>query len=114
MGASFHDLLQVVVENGASDLHLAAGAPPMLRIDGTLIPVKHAPLTPLETKDLCYSILTDTQKHRFEENWELDFSFGMEDLGRFRGNVYTQRGAVSGAFRLLPIKIRNQIGRAHV
>jgi twitching motility protein PilT len=107
MAVSFHELLKVVVENGASDLHLAAAAPPMLRIDGKLVPVKHPPLTPSETKDLCYSILTDAQKHRLEENWEVDFSFGIEELGRFRGNIYTQRGAISGAFRLLPVKIRN-------
>ncbi len=107
MAVQFHELLKVVVENGASDLHLTAGAPPMLRIDGKLVPVRHPPLTPSETKDLCYSILTDAQKHRLEENWELDFSFGIEELGRFRGNIYTQRGAMSGAFRLLPIKIRN-------
>ncbi len=107
MAVPFYELLKVVVENGASDLHLSSGAPPMLRIDGKLIPVKHPPLTPSETKDLCYSILTDSQKHKLEEYWELDFSFGMEGLGRFRGNIYTQRGAISGAFRLLPVKIRN-------
>lgn len=107
MAVAFHELLKEVVENGASDLHLAAAAPPMLRIDGKLVPVKHPPLTPSETKDLCYSILTDAQKHRLEENWELDFSFGIEELGRFRGNIYTQRGVISGAFRLLPVKIRN-------
>ncbi|MBI4229113.1 MAG: type IV pilus twitching motility protein PilT [Deltaproteobacteria bacterium] len=104
---AFYELLKVVVDNGASDLHLTSGAPPMLRIDGKLVPVKHPPLTPSETKDLCYSILTDVQKHRLEEDWEFDFSFGVEDLGRFRGNIYTQRGATSGAFRLLPVKIRN-------
>ena len=102
MAISFHQLLKVVVENNASDLHITAGAPPMLRIDGKLVPIKHPPLNPPETKDLCYSVLTDMQKHKFEENWELDFSFGMENLGRFRGNVYMQRGAISGAFRLLP------------
>jgi len=107
MAVSFHEFLKVVVENDASDLHITSGSPPMLRIDGELVPVKHPPLTPPETKDLCYSILTDVQKHRFEEDWEVDFSFGVEDLGRFRGNVYTQRGSVAGAFRLLPFKIRN-------
>jgi twitching motility protein PilT len=107
MAASLHELLKVTVENGASDLHITAGAPPMLRIDGKLVPTKHPPLTPVETKDLCYSVLTDTQKHRFEENWELDFSFGVKGLGRFRGNVYTQRGAVAGAFRLIPFRIRS-------
>ena len=107
MSISFHQLLKVVVENGSSDLHITSGSPPMLRIDGKLVPVKHPPLTPPETKDLCYSVLTDTQKHRFEENWELDVSFGKENLGRFRGNIYTQRGAIAGAFRLLPVNIRN-------
>lgn len=79
----------------------------MLRIDGKLVPIKHPPLTPVETKDLCYSVLTDMQKRKFEENWELDFSFGVENLGRFRGNVYTQRAAISGAFRLLPDEMRS-------
>lgn len=106
MGIAIDKLLKLMVENGASDLHITAGVPPMLRIDGKLVPVKHPPLSPPETKELCYSVLTDIQKHRFEENWELDFSFGMEDLGRFRGNIYTQRGATAGAFRLLPFKIR--------
>lgn len=106
MGIAIDKLLKLMVENGASDLHITAGVPPMLRIDGKLVPVKHPPLSPPETKELCYSVLTDIQKHRFEENWELDFSFGMENLGRFRGNVYTQRGATAGAFRLLPFNIR--------
>lgn len=107
MSISFHQLLNVVVENGASDLHITAGASPMLRIDGKLVPVKHPPLNPPETKDLCYSVLTDSQKHKFEENFELDFSFGVEELGRFRGNIYMQRGAISGAFRLLPFEMRS-------
>jgi len=100
-------LLKVMVDDGASDLHITAGVPPMLRIDGKLVPVQHPPLTPSDTKELCYSVLTDMQKHRFEENWELDFSFGMENLGRFRGNIFTQRGAVAGAFRLLPFKLKS-------
>ncbi|MGH7807645.1 MAG: type IV pilus twitching motility protein PilT, partial [Thermodesulfobacteriota bacterium] len=107
MAVPIYELLKVMVENDSSDLHLTAGAPPMLRIDGKLIPIKHPALTPAETKDLCYSVLTDLQKHKFEENWELDFSFGVDGLGRFRGNVYTQRGATAGAFRLIPFKIRN-------
>ncbi|MGH7889210.1 MAG: type IV pilus twitching motility protein PilT [Thermodesulfobacteriota bacterium] len=106
MAVPIYELLKVVVENDSSDLHITAGAPPMLRIDGKLVPIKHPPLTPSETKDLCYSVLTDMQKHKFEENWELDFSFGVDSLGRFRGNVYTQRGAIAGAFRLIPFKIR--------
>ncbi|MGQ0793860.1 MAG: type IV pilus twitching motility protein PilT [Deltaproteobacteria bacterium] len=107
MATSLHELLKVTVESAASDLHITAGVAPSLRIDGKLVPVKHPPLNPTETKDLCYSVLTEAQKHRFEENLEIDFSFGMRGLGRFRGNVYTQRGAVAGAFRLIPYKIRN-------
>lgn len=102
-----HQLLKVVSDNDASDMHITAGAPPMIRIDGKLVPVKHPPLTPPDTKDLCYSVMTDMQKHRFEENLELDFSFGIENVGRFRANVYMQRGAVSGAFRLLPFEIKS-------
>lgn len=102
-----HQLLKVVSDNKASDIHITAGAPPMIRIDGKLVPVKHPPLNPSDTKELCYSIMTDSQKHKFEENMELDFSFGIENVGRFRGNVYMQRGAVSGAFRLLPFEIKS-------
>lgn len=102
-----HQLLKVVSDNDASDMHITAGAPPMIRIDGKLVPVKHPHLSPPDTKELCYSIMTDIQKHRFEENLELDFSFGIENVGRFRANVYMQRGAVSGAFRLLPYEIKS-------
>lgn len=94
-----------MIEKGASDLHVTTGAPPQLRIDGRLVPLKTPPLTPVETKQLCYSILTDAQKHKFEEEKELDLSFGVKNLSRFRANVYLQRGAVSGAFRTIPFKI---------
>jgi twitching motility protein PilT len=105
-----------MVDNGASDLHITTNSPPVIRVDGKLVPIKHPPLTPPETKDLCYSVLTDMQKHKFEENWELDFSFGMQQLGRFRGNIYMQRGVVAGAFRLIPYKIRdlNELGHPPV
>src|SRR5688572_12985550 len=94
-----------MIEKGASDLHITTGAPPQLRIDGRLVPLKTPPLTPVETKQLCYSILTDAQKHQFEEDNELDLSFGVKNLSRFRANIYMQRGAVSGAFRTIPFKI---------
>jgi len=112
MAIQLSQLLKVMVENGASDLHITTNSPPVIRVDGQLVPIKHPPLTPPETKDLCYSVLTDLQKHKFEENWELDFSFGMQQLGRFRGNVYMQKGVVAGAFRLIPYKIRdlNELG----
>src|SRR5690606_17676555 len=102
---NLHQLLKAMVEKGASDLHITTGSPPQLRIDGKLVPLKTAPLTPVETKQLCYSILTDAQKHRFEEENELDLSFGVKALSRFRANVYMQRGAVAGAFRTIPFKI---------
>lgn len=106
MAVTLHQLLQIMVDSNASDLHITTGSPPMVRVDGKLVPIKHPPLSILETKDICYSVLTDAQKQKFEENWELDFSFGVQGLSRFRGNVYMQRGAVAGAFRLIPFKIR--------
>jgi twitching motility protein PilT len=103
--ANLHQLLKAMVEKGASDLHITTGSPPQLRIDGELVPLKTAPMTPVETKQLCYSILTDAQKHKFEEENELDLSFGVKSLSRFRANVFMQRGAVAGAFRTIPFKI---------
>ncbi len=94
-----------MIERGASDLHITTGSPPQLRVDGHLAPLKAPPLTPVETKQLCYSVLTDAQKHKFEEERELDLSFGVKNLSRFRANVYLQRGAVTGAFRTIPFKI---------
>lgn len=103
--ANLHQLLKAMVEKGATDLHVTTGSPPQLRIDGRLVPLKTAPLTNVETKQLCYSILTDAQKHKFEEENELDLSFGVKGLSRFRANVFMQRGAVAAAFRTIPYKI---------
>ena len=103
--ANLHQLLKAMIEKGASDLHITTGTPPQLRIDGKLVPLKTRPLTPAETKQLCYSILTDAQKHKFEEENELDLSFGVKGLSRFRANIFMQRGAVAGAFRTIPFKI---------
>jgi twitching motility protein PilT len=94
-----------MLSQNASDLHVTTGTAPQLRIDGHLVPLRTEPLTPTDTKQLCYSILTDTQKLRFEEDLELDFSFGVKDLARFRGNLFMMRGAVGGAFRLVPFHI---------
>ncbi|MBI5073689.1 MAG: type IV pilus twitching motility protein PilT [Nitrospirae bacterium] len=104
--ATIYDLLKVMIEKGASDLHITTASPPRLRIDGKLIPLDHPTLTPVETKTLAYSILTDAQKHKFEENNELDLSFGVKGLSRFRGNIFMQRGAVAGAFRTIPFEIK--------
>ena len=104
--ATLYDLLKIMIEKGASDLHITTGSPPRVRVDGRLIPLDHPQLTPADTKTLCYSVLTDAQKHKFEENNELDLSFGVKGLSRFRGNIFMQRGAVAGAFRTIPFQIR--------
>jgi len=103
--ANLHQLLKAMIDKGASDLHITTGSPPQLRIDGNLVPLRVPPLTPVDTKQLCYSILTDAQKVRFEEDLELDLSFGVKNLARFRANIFMQRGAVAGAFRVIPFKI---------
>ncbi len=102
--ASLHQLLKIMVEKGATDLHVTTGTPPQIRIDGKLVPLSMDPLSGTDTKNLCYSILTDAQKHKFEESNELDLSFGVKGLSRFRANVFIQRGAVAAAFRIIPYK----------
>lgn len=104
--ATLYDFLKTLIEQGASDLHITTGSPPRLRIDGKLAPIDYPPLTPAETKTLCYSILTDAQKHKFEEHNELDLSFGVKGVSRFRANIFMQRGAVAGAFRTIPFNIK--------
>ena len=99
------NLLEVLIEKKASDLHITTGVPPVVRVDGKLVRLNTEPLTGTETKRLCYSVLTDAQRHRFEEENELDFSFGIKGLSRFRGNIFVQRGAVAGAFRTIPYEI---------
>ena len=99
-----HQLLKLMVEKTASDLHVTTGTPPQLRIDGRLAPVNMPQLTAADTKQLCYSILTENQRRKFEEDDELDLSFGVKGLSRFRANIYKQRGAVAGAFRTIPFK----------
>jgi twitching motility protein PilT len=94
-----------MTEKGASDLHITTGAPPLLRIDGNVVPLKLPPLGAVESKALCYSILSEEQKITFEKTSELDLAFGVKGLSRFRANIYVQRGAVAGAFRTIPFKI---------
>ncbi|HEY5995680.1 MAG TPA: type IV pilus twitching motility protein PilT, partial [Candidatus Deferrimicrobiaceae bacterium] len=103
---TIQELLTLINEKGASDLHLTTGVAPTIRVDGRLMALPYEPLAPQDTKRLCYSILTEAQKHRFEEEQELDFSFGVKGLSRFRGNIYMQRGAVAGAFRTIPFRVR--------
>ena len=103
---TLQELLKLMIEKGGSDLHISAGSPPRIRLHGKLMPLKLPPLTGTETRQMCYSILTDTQKHKFEEENELDFSFGLKGLSRFRGNLFVQRGTVAGVFRAIPFHIR--------
>lgn len=98
-------MLKELVARGASDLHITTGIPPMIRLHGQLKPLAETALAPAVTKQLAYSILTDVQKQKFEEQKELDFSFGVRGLGRFRANVFLQRGAVGVAIRTIPYKI---------
>jgi len=105
--ATLPDLLRKTLEMSASDLHLTAGTPPQVRVHGSLVRLDQPDLTPADTKQLAYSVLTDSQKKRFEESLELDFSFGMRNLARFRCNVFSQRGAVAAVYRVIPDEIRN-------
>ena len=102
---NLHQLLKILVEANGSDLHITTNTPPQIRVDGKMTPLDFPPLNQVETKQLCYSVLTDAQKHKFEEENELDLSFGVKGLSRFRGNVFIQRGAVAGVFRVIPYKI---------
>jgi len=99
MAKPIYELLKIAVEEDASDLHITTHIPPRIRVNGSLKSIDHPPLSAVETKELIYSILSDKQKKQFEEKLELDFSFGIKDLGRFRANVFMQKGAVAGAFR---------------
>jgi twitching motility protein PilT len=107
MGVTMHQLLKTLVDQGGTDLHITTNSPPQIRIDGKMVPLQLPPMTAPETKSLVYSVLTDTQKHRLEETLELDFSFGVKGLARFRANVFFQRGAVAGAFRTIPWEMRS-------
>jgi twitching motility protein PilT len=106
MSMTLYQLLQVLIDRGASDLHITTGSPPQIRINGHLVHMDGPVLSPAETKQLCYSILTDAQKHRFEEENELDLSFGVKGLSRFRANIFVQRGAVGAAIRAIPFQIK--------
>jgi twitching motility protein PilT len=104
--ATLPDLLKTMVEQDGSDLHIATNTPPQIRVHGHLHRLNLPDLQPADTKQLVYSVLTDAQKKRFEESLELDFSFGIRGLARFRCNVFNQRGAVGAVYRLIPEKIR--------
>ncbi|HEX4950420.1 MAG TPA: type IV pilus twitching motility protein PilT [Blastocatellia bacterium] len=102
------DLLKRMTEMRGSDLHITLNSPPQIRVDGHMHPLSEfEPMTPADTKALAYSVLTDAQKHRFEEDLELDFSFGVKGLSRFRANLFNQKGAVAAVFRAIPYEIKS-------
>jgi twitching motility protein PilT len=105
---SLHDVLERLIELEGSDLHLTAGARPMVRVDGSLEPLEeYAVLTPPELQRILFGALTQAQRERFEENLELDFSYSVPGRSRFRVNIYRQRDALGAAFRVIPFEIRS-------
>ena len=104
--ANLPELLQTLVGLGGSDLHITTNTPPQVRVHGHLQRLDGSDMTPSDTKQLAYSVLTDAQKKRFEESLELDFSFGIKGLARFRCNMFNQRGAVGAVYRVIPETIR--------
>ena len=106
--ATLPELLKTLVEAGGSDLHITTNTPPQIRVHGHLQRIDGlSDMTPAETKQLAYSVLTDVQKKRFEETLELDYSFGLKGLARFRCNMFNQRGAVGAVYRVIPEKIKS-------
>lgn len=102
---NLRDLLEEMIEKRASDLHITAGVPPQLRVDGMIVSTDHEVLSPEDTLRITYSILNEEQQKRFERERELDFSFGVKGLSRFRANAYMQRGVTSLAIRQIPFEI---------
>jgi twitching motility protein PilT len=107
MTATLPELLRTLVEMDGSDLHLATNTPPQVRVHGSLTRLPGPELTPADTRQLAYSVLAESQKKRFEESLELDFSFGIKGIARFRCNMFNQRGAVGAVYRLVPETIRS-------
>ncbi len=100
--ATLPELLRTLVENNGSDLHITTQTPPQIRVHGKLQVLDLPVLGPADTKTLAYSVLTDAQKKRFEETLELDLSFGIRGVARFRCNVFNQRGSVAAVYRVIP------------
>ena len=104
---TLEDLLRTMVDRGGSDLHLTAGSPPRIRVDGELMPLEMDKLVPESSQQMVYSILNNEQIAKFEKNLELDLSFGISGLGRFRVNVFQQRGAVGAVMRIIPWEVKS-------
>lgn len=107
MDYTLAQLFKTLMDQGASDLHIAPGTPPRLRIDGNLVPLDLPVLTGQESQQLCYSVMTETQKKTFEQNKEIDLAFSVKGLARFRANIFYDSANVAGAFRLIPYQIRS-------
>ena len=101
------ELLEEMFKMGASDLHITVGAPPVVRVDGKLQPLNYDPLTSEDTKKIAYTMLNEKQKLKFEQNSELDFSFGIEQMSRFRANMFMQRGNVAVVLRQIPYEVKS-------
>ena len=116
--SDFHidDVLRMAIEKKASDIHITVGLPPIIRLDGEIMPLPFHPLNPKDARRLVYDTLTNDQLERFETKHELDFGYSVKDLARFRFNVYMQRGSVAGALRVIPTKIPafDTLGLPHV
>ncbi len=106
MALPLPQLLKILVDEEGTDLHLTTNSPPLIRVNGKIKALEHDVLNPQDTKTMVYSILNENQKYKFEENWELDFSFGVKGVARFRGNIFRQRGSIAAAFRRIPYKIK--------
>ena len=114
---TLQEMLRLMIAQNGSDLHITTGSHPRIRINGELVQLEDVPpLTGAETRQMCYTVLTDVQKHKFEEQNELDFSFGLKNVSRFRGNLFIQRGSVAGVFRAIPFEIKsfNELGLPRV
>ena len=107
------ELLSGSVSQGASDLHLTAAAPPLIRLNGQLVPLTENPLGEDLCRDMIFGILTESQRARLEQEWELDFALQVQDVGRFRGNAHYSRGALEAAFRYIPHEIPDLAGLGH-
>jgi len=99
------DLLMEMVQRGSSDVHICVGVPPIIRVDGQLMALNYEKINPMQTQRMLYDILSDEQIQRFEESWELDFSYSLRNVSRFRVNIFKDKGTVAAAFRLIPMKI---------
>ena len=105
METNFSDILIEMMDRGASDLHLTAGSPPMIRVRGALTALDYPELPPTTTREIVYSILSDDQRQRLETDWQIDFSYSIPGKARFRVNAYYQRASVGAAFRLIPTEM---------